>query len=94
MDSADDGSKPEQQPLQIPWQELSTQALRGVIEAYVLREGTEYGARDYSLEEKVTMVHAQLERGEAQLLYYARPPSVELVLKQQISQRKKDTDSG
>ena len=90
MDSADDGSESEQKPIEIPWQELSGDALRGVIEAYVLREGTEYGTRDYSLEEKVVMVRDQLERGDAQLFYYAHPPTVELVLKQQIRQQKTD----
>jgi len=35
----------------------------------VLREGTDYGAREYSLEQKVAQVRAQLERGQARILF-------------------------
>ena len=53
----------------IPPGELSAQALHGVIESFVLREGTDYGAREYSLEAKVAQVRAQLERGQARILF-------------------------
>jgi uncharacterized protein YheU (UPF0270 family) len=57
------------EPLEIPPDALSSEALAGVIESFVLREGTEYGAREYSLEEKCAQVRAQLQRGEARILY-------------------------
>ena len=50
---------------QIPWQALSDEALSGVIEEFVTREGTEYGAEEISLEEKCLEVRAQLASGEA-----------------------------
>ncbi|HWF99155.1 MAG TPA: YheU family protein [Steroidobacteraceae bacterium] len=53
----------------IPHGELSAQALRGVIESFVLREGTDYGEREHSLEQKVAQVRAQLERGQARILF-------------------------
>ncbi|MGH8169195.1 MAG: YheU family protein [Steroidobacteraceae bacterium] len=56
-------------PIAIPPAELSAEALRGVIEAFVLREGTDYGEREYSLEQKVSQVRAQLERGQARILF-------------------------
>ncbi|MYE98920.1 MAG: YheU family protein, partial [Gammaproteobacteria bacterium] len=34
--------------MEVPWQKLSDEALAAVIEEFVTREGTEYGARDYS----------------------------------------------
>jgi uncharacterized protein YheU (UPF0270 family) len=40
-----------------------------VIESFVLREGTDYGPREYSLEQKVAHVRAQLERGRARILF-------------------------
>ena len=55
--------------MHIPHTELSADALTGIIEEYVSREGTEYGARDYSLEEKVQQVMQQLQRGEAVIDY-------------------------
>ena len=53
----------------IPHAELSAEALRGVIESFVLREGTDYGEREHSLEQKVAQVRAQLERGQARILF-------------------------
>lgn len=49
--------------------QLSAEALDGVIEAFVLREGTDYGHRDYTLAEKCAQVRAQLERGEVELWF-------------------------
>jgi uncharacterized protein len=74
------------EPVVIPHRDLSIQALRGVIESFVLREGTEYGARDYSLEEKVTHVTRQLERGEAQIQFDPSSETVDIVL---VDQRKR-----
>ena len=59
----------DQEPVFVPYQELSPEALRGVIEAFVLREGTEYGWRDFTLEEKLAHVHRQLERREAHIVF-------------------------
>ena len=40
----DDRERPP--PVAVPHTELSPEALQGVIEAFVLREGTDYGDRD------------------------------------------------
>ena len=53
----------------MPHEELSPEALRGVIEAFVLREGTEYGERDVPLDVKVAQVLRQLQRGEAHIVF-------------------------
>lgn len=67
-------------PIPVPHTELSADALRGVIESFVLREGTEYGTRDYSLDEKVAHVMRQLERNEAQILFYPVTESIDIVV--------------
>lgn len=56
-------------PVEIPFSELSAVALRGVIESFVLREGTDYGDEEYSLDDKVNAVLAQLKRGQAVIMY-------------------------
>jgi uncharacterized protein YheU (UPF0270 family) len=58
-----------EQPVFIPHSELSQEALRGVMESFVLREGTDYGEREFSLEQKLAHVYRQLERGEAQIVF-------------------------
>jgi uncharacterized protein YheU (UPF0270 family) len=67
------------EPIVIPYRELSPEALRGVMETFVLREGTEYGEHDVSLDAKVAQVLRQLERGEAQVIFHAELESIDIV---------------
>ena len=59
--------------------QLSPAALRAVVESFVLREGTDDGEREYSLEEKVAQVLRQLERGESRIVFDAHTQSVTIV---------------
>ena len=68
-----------QEPVAVPHRELSTDALRGVVEAFVLREGTDYGAHEFSLQQKVAHVLRQLDEGEAQVLFDPESESVQIV---------------
>jgi uncharacterized protein YheU (UPF0270 family) len=69
----------QQEPVAIPPEQLSPQALRGVIEAFVLREGTDYGEREFSLEQKMAHVAAQIEAGEAQIWFDPNSNSIDIV---------------
>ena len=53
----------------IPHRLLSAEALRGVIEAFVTREGTDYGMQEVPLATKVRQVQHQLDAGTAVLVY-------------------------
>jgi uncharacterized protein len=64
----------------VPYTELSEEALRGVLESFVLREGTEYGERDFSLEQKVAHVIKQLRRGEAQIVFDPDSETIDIVV--------------
>ena len=66
-------------PVEVPHAELSPEALRGVVEAFVLREGTDYGEREVPHEQKVAQVLRQLERGEARILFDPATGSVDIV---------------
>ena len=68
------------EPIVIPHRELSPEALRGVMESSVLREGTDYGEREVSLDQKVAQVLRQLERGEARIIFDATLQSVDIVV--------------
>ena len=65
--------------VEVPATALSAEALDGLIEQYVLREGTEYGARDYSLAEKVARVRQQLVAGQVVIVYSAELEIAELL---------------
>jgi uncharacterized protein YheU (UPF0270 family) len=68
------------EPIAVPYTELSAAALRGVVESFVLREGTEYGETDFSLEQKVLHVMRQLERNEAQVMFDPDSESINIVV--------------
>ena len=55
--------------MDIPWQHIQTDTLRRLIESFVTREGTDYGHKSYSLDEKVDQVLSQIKRGEAKITY-------------------------
>ena len=77
----------DQTPVAVPHTELSPDALRGVIESFVLREGTEYGEREFTLEEKLAHVMQQLERGEAQIMFDPVSNSVDVVVTRKLGSR-------
>jgi uncharacterized protein len=65
--------------IEVPYTQLSPDTLRSVVESFVLREGTDYGEREYSLPQKVAHVMRQLERGEAHIVFDAASESVQIV---------------
>ncbi len=71
-------------PVRVACDDLKPDTLRAVIESFVLREGTDYGLNEMSLEDKVAQVLMQLRRGEAQITYDPATESVNLVVKSAI----------
>lgn len=59
--------------------DLSADALDGLVEEFVSRDGTDYGAVERSLEQKVAAVKRQLERGEVCIVFDRDEESVNLV---------------
>jgi uncharacterized protein YheU (UPF0270 family) len=69
-------------PIEVPHTELPAELLQAVIESFVLREGTDYGEREFSLQDKVARVIAQLKRGEAKIIFDPESDSVTIVVSQ------------
>lgn len=57
------------EPVLVPMDQLSQDALRGLIDAFVLREGTDYGYEETSLDAKREDVMRQLRRGEVLIVF-------------------------
>jgi hypothetical protein len=53
----------------IPVNKLSAHALKGVIEEFISRNGTDYGAIEASLETMVRQVKSKLKDGSAVLVF-------------------------
>ena len=68
----------------VPASALSPDALDSLIQEFVTREGTDYGLREYSLEEKVQSVRRQLERGEVVIAFDLERESATLVLRSEL----------
>lgn len=73
------GEKEPEPPVEIPHDRLSAAALAGVIDAFVLREGTDYGEVECPHATKVKQVKRQLESGEVKIVYDPNTESVTLV---------------
>ena len=68
-------------PIEVPLDALSATALRGLVEEFVNREGTDYGVRERTLDEKVGDVMRQLERGEAAIVFDPESRSTTIVVR-------------
>lgn len=66
--------------IKIPASELTAEALLGVIDAFILREGTDYGHKDYTLDEKRDRVRAMLQSGTAEICFYPENEHIDIVL--------------
>jgi hypothetical protein len=55
--------------VKIPYDQLSPEALQGVVEEFVTRDGTDYGETEISLETKIDQVRAQLKNGKAVIIF-------------------------
>jgi uncharacterized protein YheU (UPF0270 family) len=68
----------------IPHQKLSPEALRGLVEEVVTRNGTDNGYIQATLERNVAMVMAQLRRGEVVVVYDQRTRTANIIPRQDL----------
>jgi uncharacterized protein YheU (UPF0270 family) len=68
----------------IPLDQLPHETLIAIIEGFILREGTEYGAEDVSKEAKISQVKKQLEQGSAVLVYSELHESINILPSEQF----------
>lgn len=71
--------------MEIPPLSLDPATLRAIIEEFVSREGTDYGDRDYRLEEKVAEVGRLIKSGHAIIVYDADSESCTIVPRARIT---------
>ncbi|MEM8498831.1 MAG: YheU family protein [Pseudomonadota bacterium] len=63
----------------IPTDRLSAEAVLGLIEEFVSREGTDYGQQEFSFEQKCAHVQRQLASGGVIVVFDAATDSCNLV---------------
>jgi uncharacterized protein YheU (UPF0270 family) len=67
--------------MEIPYEKLDPDTLRRVLEEIVSREGTDYGERVYSFDEKVDQALEMLRIRKAALVFDQATETVNLVSK-------------
>lgn len=65
----------------IPYQQISPDALQGLIEEFITREGTDYGEIEFSLAQKVSQVERQLARGDIVIVFDSATETVSILTK-------------
>ena len=70
--------------LVIPWASLSEEALEGVIQDFVTRDGTDYGDREVPLATRAAQVRRQLAAGTAVVVFDSDLDSASIVPAVQI----------
>ena len=68
----------------IPYQQLDPETLNSVIEAFVLKEGTDYGEDEKSLAQKVADVKKALENAQVVLVYSELHETVNIMPRDQF----------
>lgn len=56
-------------PIAVHPDQLSAEAIAGVIESFILREGTDYGLFEVSFDRKAEQIRRQIERGEIRIVF-------------------------
>jgi uncharacterized protein YheU (UPF0270 family) len=65
--------------IDVPYDELSPETLHRLVEEFVTRDGTDYGARERTLEDKIADVMRQLRRREAKIVFDAASGTANIV---------------
>lgn len=70
----------------IPHQQLSPEALEGILQEFIAREGTDYGAVEAQSSAKTAQLRQQLDRGEVVVVLDPALESVSLLPKKEAEQ--------
>ncbi len=70
--------------MEIPLDQLSREALRSVVEEFVTRDGTDYGAVERSVDDKIEHVMRQLDAGEARIVFDPETETANVVMTRDI----------
>ncbi len=71
--------------IQIPPDRLPAETLQAVIEAFVVREGTDYGDSEISFAAKVNQVSEQVKRGDVVICFDPATESCTLITRTEYS---------
>lgn len=65
--------------VEVPAKLLSSEALRGIIDSFIFREGTDYGLKELSHEAKMKDIQIQLDQNKIKIVFDANDESMTLM---------------
>jgi uncharacterized protein YheU (UPF0270 family) len=65
--------------IEVPISHLSAEAQIGVIDDFILREGTDYGSVEMTHETKVSQIRKQIEHGDVKIVFDEETETVTLM---------------
>lgn len=80
------------EPVAIPPEQLSPEALHGLIEAFIMREGTDYGEVEWSLADKVEQVREQLQQRDVVIVFDPFTETCTIVPRAELRRALRDQD--
>lgn len=63
----------------IPYKDLEPETLIGLVESFILREGTDYGDAEVSLKAKTEQIVSQIRQGKILIVYSELHETCDLV---------------
>ena len=81
----EDANSDDDRYLVLDAEKLSPEALRGLVEEFASRDGTDYGASEKTLDQKVAIVSKQLESGDVRIVFDRDEERANLVLARELS---------
>ncbi len=76
-------------PIEIALEKLSAGALDGIIQSFILREGTDYGLHEASYELKSQQVLRQLQRGDIKIVFDLNSESLTMLSRDEFRKKMK-----
>lgn len=76
----------DQPPIEVPTDALSAEALKGIIESFILREGTDYGREEVGFETKFKQIQKQIQNGDVKIVFDPNTETVGIITKTEWKQ--------
>lgn len=70
--------------MEVPLDQLSPDALRSLVEEFVTRDGTDYGAVERNVDDKIEHVMRQLDAGDARIVFDPETQTANIVMTRDI----------
>lgn len=68
----------------LPLEQFDNDILQALLEDFVSRDGTDYGAYEYSLQQKCQQLHTQIQQKQAFIVYDALSQNCQILSKEQV----------